>query len=91
MTIAVCRNGSYFGPVTTVAVGTSPQIFVNPESYTVRLMVAGGVLSDLALSADGSTYFSMGLGGGLVLLNAGESAKITWLVTAPTGITYVPF
>lgn len=91
MTFAVCRNGSFFGAPTTVSVGSSPQVFQNPENYTVRLLVAGNALNALEFSADGVSYFAMGAGGGLILLNAGEFARISWLITPPTSITYIPF
>lgn len=91
MTYAVCRNGSYFGTITTVSVGSTPQVFQNPENFTIRLMIAGNALNALEFSSDGSSYFSMGAGGGLLLLNTGEFARISWLLTPPSSITYIPF
>lgn len=82
------RNNANYGPTTTIAVGASPFTFTNPEAVPINVMVSGGTVTTISLSADATTFTTLGLLGGQFHLNPGQALQVTYVV-APTMI-YLP-
>lgn len=89
MAYATQRNGYNYGAPQTVAVGSSPQVFQNPEAFRIRFMV-DGALTKMEFSADNVTWYPYALAATLAVLNPLEYVRITWLI-APNSLTYIPF
>ncbi len=68
--------------------GASPYVYRNLDSYTQTVVVSGGTVSVIALSQDGTTYYTTGQTAGAYLLEAGQYLRVTYTV-APT-MTKVP-
>lgn len=68
--------------------GASPYTYTNANAYSEDVMVAGGTVTGLDFSRDGSTWYASGLVIGTVRLSPGDKIKITYTV-APT-ITRIP-
>ena len=73
-------------PVETLTLGASP--FDYTAVIRGQLNVAGGTVSAISLSRDGTTFFTAGLTAGFVQMNTGDVARVTYTV-APT-LTYFP-
>lgn len=82
------RNDANYGPAVTVSVGASPFTFTNTENVPINVMVSGGTVTTISLSADGSTFTAMGLLGGQYHLNPGHSLQVNYIL-APT-MVYLP-
>lgn len=87
--LIVQRNGMNYGPITPITLGSSPAVWQNPEVCSIRLMF-NGLISLAEFSPDGVSFTTLaGLTGGVLLLNAGEYVRITY-VTMPI-VVYTPF
>lgn len=84
----VTRNGANYGPAVTVSVSASPFTFTNPENVPINVMVSGGTVTTISLSADGTSFTTMGLLGGQFHLNPGQALQVVY-VLAPNMI-YLP-
>lgn len=73
-------------PVELLTLGASP--FDYTAVIRGQLNIAGGTVSAVALSRDGTTFYSAGLTAGFVQMDAGDIARVTYSV-APT-LTYFP-
>lgn len=73
-------------PVETLTLGVSP--FDYTAVIRGQLNIAGGTVSAVSLSRDGTTFYSAGLTAGFVQMDAGDIARVTYTV-APT-LTYFP-
>lgn len=82
------RNDSNYGPAVTIAVGASPFTFANPENVPINVMVSGGTVTTISLSADGSVFTALGLLGGQYHLNPGHALQVNYIL-APT-MVYLP-
>lgn len=73
-------------PVEAQTLGASP--FDYTAVIRGQLNIAGGTVSAIALSRDGTTFFTAGITSGFVQMDAGDVARITYSV-APS-LTYFP-
>lgn len=73
-------------PVETLTLGASP--FTYQAVIRGQLNVAGGTVSAISLSRDGTTFFTAGITSGFVQMDAGDFARVTYSV-APV-LTYFP-
>ena len=81
-------NGVNYGPVSTITPGGSPFAWQNPESTPVIVLISVGTVTLIEWSADGVTYYVVGLIGGPVRLNPRQYVRVTYAV-APT-MVYTP-
>lgn len=81
-------NGMAYGDVLSITPGSSPYTWVNPEAVAVNVFVTAGTVSLIEFSNDNVGFVSIGLLGGWMRLNPGQSIKVTYLV-APT-MKYTP-
>ena len=86
---AVSNGWTYTGqaawataPTTVTATG-SPMTWVNTTGGMVQLSISGGTVSNVQIKRLGTTYASGEATGGIVTLDPGDSAIITYSV-APT-------
>lgn len=70
------------------AAGASPYTYTNANAYSEDVMVAGGTVTALDFSRNGTTWYASGLVIGTVRLSPGDKLKVTYTV-APT-ITRIP-
>lgn len=73
-------------PVEALMLGSSPFTYV--AVIRGQLNIAGGTVSAVELSRDGTNFFSAGITAGFVQMDTGDSARITYSV-APT-LVYFP-
>lgn len=75
------------GVVKTITVGASPFSFANPEACSIEVFV-NGAISVMQVNRGSSGYIDVGLLGGVVRLDPGETVQVTFIV-APT-MKYYP-
>lgn len=88
MVATVTQNGANYGPVSALSPGGSPFAWQNPEAVPVIVMISVGTVTLIEWSADGVTYYVVGLIGGPVRLNPRQYLRVTYVV-APT-MVYTP-
>lgn len=85
------RSTTLNGPSAVVvlpAVGASPWTYTNATGFRVFAVVAGGTISDVSVSRDNATFYSLGTSRGAVLGTL-DYLKVTYTV-APT-VALLPF
>lgn len=73
--------------LSTVAASASP--FVYQAATRGQLIVSGGTVSVIALSRDGTNYYTTGETSGVFPMSFGDRIKITYSVV-PTVLVYMP-
>lgn len=68
---------------TNLTLTGSPFVYQNISGGPQDAMVSGGSVSIIEYSRDGTTYYPVGLLGGVVSLNPSDRIRVTYL-TAPT-------
>ena len=71
-----------------ITVGSSPYTYVNADLTPVSVLISGGTVTTIAFSRDNTNYLTIGLLGGMYLLNPGDRIRITY-VLAPI-MTKIP-
>lgn len=82
------RNDANYGPAVTISVGASPFTFTNTENVPINVMVSGGTVTTISLSADGASFTALGLLGGQYHLNPGQALQVVYIL-APA-MVYLP-
>lgn len=72
----------------SITVGSSPFVYQNSNGFPIDIVISGGTVSDVAISRDSTTYYSLSSSISLVNLSSGDYLKITYSV-APT-LTSIP-
>lgn len=83
---SVSDNRKAGNPTFAIAVGASPYTYTAP--YPMAVAVTGGTVSLLTYKRGGVSV-GLGITGGLIELNTGDSLTTTWAVSAPT-LTAIP-
>lgn len=69
------------GTRSALTVGASPYIYINSGNNLQILLVSGGTVTSIEISADaGTTYDVVGLLGGSYVLRPADRARITYAV-----------
>lgn len=86
MPIAFAEKLDVTAPATQ-AVGASPYTYTNASRARQQILVSAGTVSAIAVSRDGTNFYSTGAVAGAVILNPGDRLRITYTV-APTMIVF---
>jgi hypothetical protein len=74
-------------PVTPITSAASPMVFA--ATARGQAIVSGGTVSAIALSRDGTNYFTTGLTAGVFPMSSADKLKITYTVV-PTTLQFMP-
>lgn len=69
----------------TQVVGASPYTYTNATMVRQQVLISAGTVSAIAVSRDGTNFYSTGQTAGVVILNPNDKLRITHTV-APTMI-----
>jgi len=76
------------GAITNPTLPASPGIYKNTTNVRQQVIYAGGAVSAVAFTRDGSTFYTLP-NAGTVVLAGGDSIRVTYTV-APTTFAVVP-